>query len=340
MPRTEYCPKIDHRMDRRLSLLAVLALGIAPRAVVAQQPARLPVVGFLSPGFPDLVGSSIAITQLREGLRESGYIEGKSVLIESRWGLGKPETLDAFVDELVRLKVDVFVAVSPPVVMAAKKATGSLPIVAVDLETDPVASGLVSSLAKPRGNVTGLFLDLPELAGKWLQLIRELVPDAQRVAILWDGNTGPYQLDAIRSAAKILSVELDVVEFREASELENALAAGLKRRPQALVQLGSPLINGLAYRIADFSLKHRLPAVSPFRRFAESGGLLSYGPNLAITFRRTAVYVGRILKGAKPADLPIERPTHFEMVVNLKAAKALGIKLPQSVLVRADETIR
>ena len=327
-------------MNRRHSILALLAVGVAPYAVVAQQRTKLPVIGFLSPSFPDVVGSSVSITQLRDGLREMGYVEGRNVVIESRWGLGKPELLDSLAAELVRLNVDVFVAVAPPVVVAAKKATAVLPIVAVDLETDPVASGIVASLAKPQGNITGLFLDLPELAGKWLQLIRELVPSAQRVAILWDANTGPYQLDAVKAAAKILSVELDIVEFRDSVDLEKALTASVKRKPQALVQLGSPLINALAYRIADFCLKHRLPAVSPFRRFADTGGLLSYGPNLAITFRRTATYVARILKGAKPAELPIERPTHFEMIVNLKAAKALGVTVAQSVLVRADETLR
>lgn len=327
-------------MNRRHSILALLALGVSPNAVVAQQRPKLPVVGYLSPSFPELVGSSISITQLRDGLRELGYVEGKSVLIESRWGLGKPETLDSLAGQLVRLKVSVLVAVAPPAVIAAKRATGDLPIVAVDLETDPVASGLVASLANPQGNITGLFLDLPELAGKWLQLIRELVPHARRVAILWDGNTGSYQLDAVRAAAKVLAVELDVVEFRDATEIEDALARSAGRKPQALVQLGSPLINGLAHRIAELCGKYRIPSVSPFRRFSENGGLLSYGPNLAMTFRRTAVYVERILKGAKPADLPIERPTHFEMIVNLKAADTLGLKVAQSVLVRADETIR
>ena len=187
--------------------------------------------------------------------------------------------------------------------------------------------------------MTGLFLNHADLAGKWLQLVREVVPGARRVAVLWDTNTGPYQLAAITAAAKTMGVSLQVLEFRDAAGIQGALNAGLKDRPEALVQLGSPLINAAGKTIADFLATHRLPGISPFRIFADNGGLLSYGPNLKVMYRALATYVSKILKGAKAGDLPVEQPTHFEFVVNLKTARALGIKLPQTVLVRADEVI-
>ena len=326
-------------MNRRDGVLALLALCAAPRAATAQQARKLPVVGFLHPGFP-LAGSTVIVGGLREGLRDIGYVEGETIKIESRWGLGKPEALTGLAEELVRLKVDVIVAVGPPSVKAAKGASADLPIIAVDLETDPIASGLVASLAMPKGNITGLFLDLPDLTGKWLQLLREVVPGARRIAVLWDVNTGPYQLRATTAAAKALSLDIQVLEFHEATGLEQALSSGLKQRPQALLQLGSPWISQSAPRIAEFSAKNRLPGISPFRMFAENGGLMSYGPNLSILYHRLAPYISKILKGAKPGDLPVEQPTNFEFVLNLKAAKALGITIPQSVLMQADEVIR
>ena len=323
-------------MNRRDTVLALAALGAAPRAAYAQQARKIPVIGFLDPRF---AGTSPSYDILRTGLRASGYIEGESIRIEARWGEGKPEALPGFAQELVLQKVNIIVAVSPAAVKAAKAATRDLPIVAVDLETDPVASGLVTSLRKPGGNMTGLFLNHAELAGKWLQLVREVVPGARRVAVLWDANTGPYQLAAITAAAKTMGVSLQVLEIRDAAGIQGALNAGLKDRPEALVQLGSPLINAAGKTIADFLATQRLPGISPFRIFADSGGLLSYGPNLKVMYRALATYVSKILKGAKAGDLPIEQPTHFEFVVNLQTARALGIKLPQTVLVRADEVI-
>lgn len=325
-------------MNRRDTVLALVALGAAPLAAEAQQAQKLPVVGFLHPGFPGV--SSLTLTYLREGLRDLGYIEGENIRIEARWAHGKPETLPGLAAELVRLKVDILVATGPSGVIAAKQATGTLPIVASDLETDPVASSLVASLARPGGNITGLFLDLPGLTGKWLQLLREVVPGARRMAVLWDANTGEYQLRAITAAAKAVSVDLQVLEFRDSNGMESALSAGLKERPQALIQLGSPLINAASKSTAGFSATHRLPGISPFRAFPDNGGMMSYGPNLPILFRRLAVYVSKILKGAKPGELPVEQPNHFELIVNVKAAKALGVTIAQSVLLRADEVIQ
>jgi putative ABC transport system substrate-binding protein len=325
-------------MNRRDSVLALLALASAPFAADAQQPGKIPVIGFLHPGFPEGAGNNTYLG-LREGLREIGYVEGVTIKIETRWGLGKPATLPGFAAELVRLKVDAIVAVGPPSVVAAKQATGTLPILAVDLETDPVAAGFVASFARPGGNITGLFLDLPGLTGKWLQIIRDVLPDAKRIAVLWHAPTGPYQLRAIATAAKAASIDLQVLEFREGTELQAALNSSLKRRPQALIQLGSPLINNAAKQIAEFSAKHRLPGISQLRSFPDNGGLMSYGPNLSILMARIAPLVAKMLKGAKPGDLPVEQPTHFEMIVNMKTAKALGVKIPQSLLLRTDQVI-
>ena len=323
-------------MHRRDTLLALAALSAAPLAAHAQPARKIPVIGYLSPG---TAGPNPAFDELRAGLRPSGYIEGETIRIEARWAGGKPEALPGLAQELVQQKVDIIVAVSSPAVRAAAAATRDLPIVAVDLETDPVASGLAVSLAKPGGNLTGLFLNHADLAAKWLQLVKEIVPGARRIAVLRDANTGPYQIAAITAAAKTMAVSLQILDFRDAAGLQGALNAGLKDKPDALVQLGSPLINAASKATADFLATHRLPGISPFRAFADNGGLLSYGPNLSIMFRGQAAYISKILKGAKPGDLPIQQPTHFEFVVNMKTARALGIKLPQAVLVRADTVI-
>jgi putative ABC transport system substrate-binding protein len=265
---------------------------------------------------------------------------GPTIGIQARWGRGKPETLAGLAEDLVRLRVDILVAVARPSIEAAKAASKDLPIIAVDLESDPVASGFVSKLAAPGGNLTGLSLDLPDLSAKWLQLVREVVPQARRIGVLWDISTGPYQLDAIRAAAKAISVDLQIAKFRDAAGMENALSTSLKGLPDALIQLGSPLINHAADRIVKFATEGHLPAISPFRSFAEAGGLMSYGPNLPIMFHRALPsYVSKILQGAKPADLPVEEPTHFDLVINLKAAMALALSIPPALLARADEII-
>ena len=327
-------------MNRRDTVLALAALGAAPLATHAQQARKIPVIGWLNPGTRGAVtGPSSAFEGLRAGLRASGYIEGETIRIEERWAQGKPDALPGLAQELVLQKVDIIVAVAPPAVRAAAAATRVVPIVAQDLETDPVAGGLATNLGKPGGNLTGLFLNHADLAGKWLQMVKEIVPGARRIAVLRDASTGPYQIAAITAAAKTMGVSLQVLEFRDAAGIQSALNAGLKERPEALVQLGSPLINQSGKAIAEFLATHRLPAISPFRTFADNGGLLSYGPNLPIMYRGLAVYISKILKGAKPGDLPIEQPTHFELVVNLKAAKAMGVKIPPAILVRADEVI-
>jgi putative tryptophan/tyrosine transport system substrate-binding protein len=292
---------------------------------------------FLHPGFPD--SGSPVFDALREGLREVGYVEGDTIKVEARWARGKPEILPRLTQELLQLRAVILVATARPSIEAARAATTELPIVANDLESDPVASGYVESLAHPGGNLTGVFLDAPTLCGKWLQQIGDIVPGVTKIAALWDTTTGTYQLDAIKGAAKAKSIDLSVMEFRDSAGLERELELGLNQGPQAVVQLGSPLIRQAGRRVAEILSTRRIPGISQFRTFPDGGGLMSYGPDLIQLFRRVGPYVSKILHGARPADLPIERPTKFELVINLKAAKALRVTIPDSLLATADDTI-
>ena len=319
---------------RREFISTLCGTAVAWPLAVRGQHSAMPVIGFLNPGFRSNVW-----TALIGGLRDIGYVDGETIKIEPRWALGRPETLPGLAQELVRLKAEVVVAVGRPSIEAVRAATTDLPIVAVDLESDPVESGFVASLARPGGNLTGLFLDLPTLCGKWLQLIGEAVPGIAIIAVLWDSKTGSHQLNAMKAAARMMSVDLMAVEFHDSVGLDAALNAGLKEHPQVLIQLGSPLINQLANRIADTLASYRVPSISPFRSFPENGGLLSYGPDLTNMYYRVAPYVSRILKGAEPSDLPIERPIKFEFVINLKTARSLGITIPPTLLALADDVI-
>jgi putative tryptophan/tyrosine transport system substrate-binding protein len=319
-----------------VSLILAMALALAEEAK-PQSSKKIPVVGVLHPGLPDPTFPSIAA--LRQGLRALGYIEGQNIILEFRWAEGKVEALPRLAADLVRLNVDILYATGPQAMGAAMGASRTVPIIGDNLEDDPVESGLAASLARPGGNVTGLFLNLPDLTGKWLQLIKEVVPATRQVAVLWDATTSPLQLRAVQKAAQSATVALRVVEVRRPTEYTDVLKAMMKDRPHALVQLSSPLIRHASPLVAEFTLKNRLPAISMFRLFAEAGGLMSYGPDLPAFFGRSASYVDKVLKGAKPADLPIEQPTKFELVINLKTAKALGLTIPPSVLVRADQVI-
>jgi ABC-type uncharacterized transport system substrate-binding protein len=218
-------------------------------------------------------------------------------------------------------------------------ASRTIPIVGTDLESDPVESGYVASFARPGGNITGLFLDLPDLTGKWLQLVREVAPATRRVVVLWDSTTSPHQLRALKVAAQAAGIELYVLEVRSPAEYGDALNTAMRGRPHALIQLSSPLIRQASQRVAEFTVKNRLPAISMFREFPEGGGLMAYGPDLLVFFRHAAIYVDKILRGAKPADLPVVQPTKYEFVVNLRTAKALGFKISQPLLLRADQVI-
>ena len=326
-------------MDRRrFMLISAAAVLTAPFAGEAQRAGRVPVVGILNSGFGP---RSTTIASLRQSLHELGYVEGQNISLEVRFAGGKVDALPALAAELAQLHVDVLVAIGPAVLKATNAATNVIPIVALDLETDPVQAGYARSLAHPEGNITGLFLDLPELTGKWFELLKGVAPTVRRVALVWDTATGPWQLAAARAAARRIGIDLHVLEVTSLGDLDNALRADVKSGSQALVELSSPLLNldATETRVATFAIKHRLPTTSMFRIFATRVGLLAYGPNRQEYDLRLGAYVDRILKGAKPGDLPIEQPTVFELVINLKTAKAVGLTIPPSVLARADQVI-
>lgn len=325
-------------MNRRELITLLGGAGITiPARVIAQQVRKMSIVGFLHPGFPE--SGSPTLDNLREGLRNEGYVEGENIRIDPRWGLGKPEAMLQLTHELVRRGVDVIVATARPSIEAARAVSAELPIVANDLESDPIASGYIANLARPGGNITGLFLDAPGLCSKLLQQMREILPGVKKIAVMWDTTTGRYQLDGINAAAKTMSVDVQVIEYRDSEGMVRALDFGLNEEPQAVIQLGSPLIRQGAPAVAQIMLARRVPAISVFRTFPDAGGLMSYGPDLNHLFRRLGSYVSRILRGAHPAELPIERPTKFELVINLKAAKVLGLEMPATLLGSADEVI-
>jgi putative ABC transport system substrate-binding protein len=275
----------------------------------------------------------------RSTLTDQGWIDGQNISFEyGSAGVDQARFAEAAA-ELVRRKVDVIAATSAPGVRAAHAATRVIPIVANDWTTDPVAEGYVQSYGRPGGNLTGVFLDAPEFSGKWIELLKAIVPGLSRVAVLWDPNPGVAHLHGIKSIARSLGLQLQVMEVRKPEDIGRAFST-LRGHPQALIVLPSPMLYEQSPRLAELALKHQLPATSIFRRFAEAGGAIAYGPDLASTGERCAVLVGKILSGAKPAELPVERPTKFQLVVNLKTAKVLGLTVPDSVLVRADEVIR
>ena len=304
----------------------------------AQPTGKIPVVGVLNSGAGP---RSTSVDTARQGLRDLGYIESQTIAFDVRFAGMKLETLPGLAADLVRRNVDVILVSGPASIRAVRDATRTIPIVALDFESDPVEAGFVRSFAQPGRNITGCFLDQPGLTGKWLDLIVEAIPGTRPVAVLVDMTTGPCQLAALKASAAKLGIKVQVLEIRNAGEVDSALAATVKSGVRALVQLSSPLFDSpLTKRIADFTLKHHLPAISMFRRFADGGGLMSNGPNQFEYYKRLSVYIDRILRGAKPADLPIEQPTKFELVINLKTAKTLGLKIPQSLLLRADQVIQ
>jgi ABC-type uncharacterized transport system substrate-binding protein len=322
----------------RLAALALsLATPVAPSISEAQQTAKIPLVGVLNSGAGP---RSTTVDMTRQGLRNLGYVDGRTIAFDVRFAGTKLETFPALAADLVRRNVDVILVSGPVGVRAARDATSTIPIVALDLESDPVEAGFARSFARPGGNITGCFLDQPGLTGKWLELIIEAVPGTRPIAVLADATTGPWQLAALKASAEKLGIKVHVLEIHSAQEVDHALDAAVKGKSRALVLLSSPLFDiPLAKRIADFTVKHRLPAISMFRRFAEGGGLISYGPNQPEYYTRLSVYIDKILRGAKPADLPIEQPTKFELVVNLKAARGLGLTIPAAILLRADRLI-
>jgi len=331
-------------MDRREFLAAVtLSLLVAPLAAAAQQAGRVSRVGLLLLGDPSSPILVRATEVFRQGLREyGGYVEGRNIAIEYRYG--DSDGLARLANDLVRLNVDVIVAGGTPAALAAKRATNTMPIVGVAM-ADPVADGLVTSLARPGGNITGNTFLAPELGPKRLQLLREVVPGVPRVAVLqhpgvYGERTMRDMLKEIEARAKASRVELQVLGARGPDDFDNAFAAMAKARAGAIIIFPSPMFYANHRRLVDLAAKHRLPAMYVFREAVEAGGLMCYGANVPELLRRAATHVDKILKGAKPADLPVEQPTNFELVINLKTAKALGLTIPPAMLLRADEVIR
>ena len=326
-------------MDRR-AFLGTVAGGVLTVPLAAEaQPTRLPRIGILTTASP---GSSppANFEAFVQGLRESGYVEGRNILFEQRHAEERPELFPALAADLVRLNVDLIFARGPWAVAAAKNATRTIPIIGIDLESDPVANGLVKSLARPGENLTGMFLDLAELSGKQVQILKEIIPTLSRVAVLGDPAVNSSQIRELRAVGRSLAVQIQVLEMKTARDLAGAFAAENKRPSVALIVLSNPLTLASRGQIADIATKRRLPAMHLYRAHVERGGLMSYGPDLQEMFRRCGVYAARVLGGAKPGELPLERPAKFELVINLKTAKALGLTIPPSLLGRADEVIQ
>src|SRR5262245_25201425 len=331
---------------RRIGLAVVVAISLAltPLAAEAQQAGRVARVGFLNNSAPppsnEELMKGIAANPFWTAMRELGWMEGQNMVVEHRWGQS-PDQLGAAAAELVRLKVDVIVAIGTPSPLAARRATSAIPIVMVGAG-DPVATGLVSSLAKPGGNVTGTSTYNPETTGKRLQLMKEVVPGLSRLAVLWNAANPVSALvvkEAKAAAQTSLGLQVQSVEVRGPDDFKIALPAAVSGGAGALFVADDPFLFQYRKRIADFAAQHRLPTMFSLRSFVDAGGLMSYGPIIADLTRRAATYVDKILKGAKPADLPVEQPTKFELVINLKTAKALGLTIPRSVLMRANQVI-
>ncbi len=316
-------------------LIVALTLGMLTSLPAAdtQQLGRMPRVGVLSPS------ADFFLNAFRQGLRELNYIEGRNISLEYRSAEGRANRLFDLAAELVRLKVDVMVTITSPSVRAAKQATNTIPIVMGGVD-DAVEQGFVASLARPGGNITGISSLNPELSGKRLELLKEAFPKVSRVAVLREAVGGASSLRATMEAARVLGVHLQILELRDPNELDSAFAAMTRERAGALDVLPGLMITGYMRQIVDLAGKARLPVIFPDGQFVESGGLMSYGPSLPEMYRRAVYYVDRILKGAKPADLPVEQPTKFELFINLKAAKQIGLTIPQSVLYRADKVIK
>jgi putative ABC transport system substrate-binding protein len=327
-------------MNRRTAIrrLATFFLTTASLAH-AQQPTKILRIGYL--GAASASSASARTEAFRQGLRELGYVEGKNIVIEWRWAEGKFDRLPALAAELVRLKVDVIVTWGPTATLAAKEATNTIPIVMAN-DADPVASGVVASLARPGGNITGFSTLSPELSGKRLELLKETVPKLSRVAVLGasTSTSSALALKETELAAGVLGVRLQYLDVLDPKDIETAFREAGKGRADAVLVLPTAVLSSQRKEIVDLAVKSRLPAIYPLTQYMEAGGLMSYEPNLADMWRRAATYVDKILKGTRPADLPVEQPMRFEFVINLKAAKQIGFTIPPNVLVRADRVIR
>ena len=320
-----------------LAALTIIFLA-APLPAEAGQPAKVPRIGYLLSRSP--ADAADITNAFRQGLRDLGYVEGETITIEEQWAEGRFEQLPRLAAELVRLKVDVIVANGEAAVRAAREATSTIPIVMAS-HPDPVGSGVISSLARPGGNLTGLSIFATDLSQKRLELLKEAVPKLSQATVLWNpDNSGKVlEFKETQAAARVLGVRLQSVEVRKANDFNMAFSAIVRKRPDALITFAESLTLIHRTRIVEFVTKNRLPMVAELRVFTDLGGLMSYGANQPDLSRRAATYVDKILKGRKPADLPVEQPTRFELVINMKTAKALGLAFPPSILVRADHMI-
>ena len=328
-------------MRCRIRLLVTLALGllVAPLTAEAQPASRLPRIGFLGNSTAALEANLVG--PFREGLRDLGYVEGKNILLEYRWAEGKYERFPELISDLLQLPVEMIVTAGTPASLAVKKATTSIPLVMMAVG-DPVGTGLIASLARPGGNVTGISAMAADLEGKRLELLREVVPTLSHVAVLWN-PASPFQVVAeqeVQAAAQALRIKVLSLGVQAQEQFDEAFATIRREQPEALNVLADRLFLHHRGRLMDFAINQGLPGVHAYRELVEAGGLMSYGPSYAEMHRRSAYYVDKILKGAKPADLPVEQPTKFELVINLKTAQALGLTIPPTILFQATEVIR
>jgi putative ABC transport system substrate-binding protein len=332
--------KHDGRGNRKLSGVALSAMLFALcSSAEAQQAKKVPRIGFLSSVSPSTI--SARVEAFRQGLSGLGYVEGKNIVFEWRYAEGKRDRLPALAADLVRLKVDVIVSAGPGPTRSAKQATRTIPIV-MGFDDDPVGNGFAASLARPGGNITGLATLAPELSGKQLELLREIVPKLSRVAVLGNASQPghPQALKEINLSADGFGVQVQYLEVRGPKDIETAFRAASEEHANAVLVLGSPIVFAQRSQLADLAVKNRLPAIYARPEYVEDGGLVFYGPSYNDLFRRAATYVDKILKGAKPADLPIEQPKKFEFIINLKAAKQIGLTIPPNVLARADKVMK
>jgi len=328
-------------IDGRLPFIVTVTLIIFAAAFTAdaQQPTKVPRIGFLSGTSRSTI--SARVEAFRQGLRELGYVEGKNIVIEYRYAEGKFDRLPALADELVRLKVEVIVTAGPQPTRPAKEATSTIPIVMAH-DPDPVGSGFVASLARPGGNITGLATLAPEISGKQLELLKEIVPRLSRVAV-FGTSTRPGNAQSLKEtdlAAGTLGVRLQYLDVLSSKDIETAFQAASKGRAEAVLVLGSPVLTSHRTQIVELAVKSQLPAIYISAEMVEVGGLMTYGVSYTDLYRRAATYIDKLLKGAKPADLPVEQPMKFELIINLKAAKQIGLTIPPNVLARADRVIK
>ena len=325
-------------MNRRAFVAALGAVLAAPRGAEAQRPGKVSRIGYFDGASPTT--NPGLLEAFHDGLRELGYVEGRNLVIEYRWAEGRYERLPALAADLVKIPVEVIVCVGDPVILAAKQATSSIPIVMASVG-DPLGRGFVASLARPGGNITGVSNLAVALSGKWLEILKEALPKLSHVAVLRNADNPTHALfwAEAQRAARDLVLTIQSLEVRSGSDIDVAFASMLREHVGAFIVLPDPLLTGERGRIADLAARGHMPGIAAFRENVQVGGLMAYGPSLAANRRRAALFVDKILKGAKPSDLPVEQPTKFEFVINLKTAKALGLTIPPSLLLRADQII-